>query len=633
MTGVGKSEFPVEFVQPFTVINDCNGKVVKGADMYTKMFYGVMIKRIMIILLLITVTFTLCACNPDDSQKSNGKKPLVPDNPYKERYTVHWLTGSEKSHDYEGNRWDELLLEELFNVDIRIWKVPPTVDGEIQFQQYLDAGDLPDIGFYGSLVSRNREYSKEKLYEAGFSKPVPTESLRMHLPSLYKAYENNPQYYSYCKINDKELYSLPIIAVNNMYPRLIGVFNFNWLKNIGFDFEHLHECNFPSTSDYDGYRGRLFFASNKLSIDQFTDILRKFTYDDPDQNGVDDTYGMYMKDEFDSICKPLFGLPHGYSYQYTYDKDSGQCVPFFVSDSVKDMLNWQINGVTDGYLIIKGINSLNKPNAESGRYGCFDVQFATLFTNIQITSVLPSTFNPSTSTTIPSVYGPSLPDGNTKYVVMPVPGEKGGFSAYDYSLYTKGNEYIFANMEQAKMDRIFSMLEYAFFGNERLSFLFGIENIHFRWSGEPYASVPIFNDPRTLDAPYTAYTYMGQSGNIYFRTDPLYLFNYESSISTFYKYFFTYYTYNELFITPYKYIDIDEVVTDVFNGDFDKLISLTQPYFGMVRRIFQNQFTDIDKEYENYKNSLYMNRDFKKLLEFVNDDRFVRYNGVLKIED
>lgn len=193
------------------------------------------------VFLLFITAFLLCACGSSASRKNKENIGMEQENPYKERYIVSWLTGSETSSEYEGDQWDERLLEELFNVDIRIWRVSPTVDGQYRFLQYLNAGDLPDVGFYGSLVSREAEYSKETLYEKGFIGAIPIEVLRTYLPSVYKLYEDNPLYYSYCKINDQELYSLPIIAVNNRYPRYIGLFHYEWLKNIGFEFENLFD--------------------------------------------------------------------------------------------------------------------------------------------------------------------------------------------------------------------------------------------------------------------------------------------------------------------------------------------------------------------------------------------------------
>jgi hypothetical protein len=599
------------------------------------MFSGILHKKMMkagAVFLLFITAFLLCACGSSASRKNKENIGMEQENPYKERYIVSWLTGSETSSEYEGDQWDERLLEELFNVDIRIWRVSPTVDGQYRFLQYLNAGDLPDVGFYGSLVSREAEYSKETLYEKGFIGAIPIEVLRTYLPSVYKLYEDNPLYYSYCKINDQELYSLPIIAVNNRYPRYIGLFHYEWLKNIGFEFENLFECRFPDTPVYDSYRGRLLYASNKLSVEQFTEILHKLTFDDPDRNGLDDTFGMYMEDEFDRIGRDLFGFPLQYAHMM-FDEKTEKCVPSFAVDTNKEMLNWQLNGVRDGYLVMKGINSSEKPDPKSGRYGYFRVQFADLFTNIQTVSSVPNVFNQSTITAAPWERHPLISNGKEKYVVMPVPGEKGGFSAYDYSLYVKGNEYVFARMEEDKRNRILSMLEYAFFGSEKNTFLFGIENVHFQWSGEPYKSVPIYKNPRMLEEPYTADSNPGHLGNLYFRTDPLHLFRYESSIAAFYQYFFTYYHYNDLFITPYKDINFDELLDNVFGGDIKRYNALSQTYFDIVRNVFRVPIIDIDKEFDQYKKALLGNPDFIKLLEYINDDRFLVYNDVLILED
>jgi len=188
-------------------------------------------------------------------------------------------------------------------------------------------------------------------------------------------------------------------------------------------------------------------------------------------------------------------------------------------------------------------------------------------------------------------------------------------------------------MEKDKMDRILSMLEYTLFGNDRMYFLYGNENVHFKWSGEPYASVPVIKDPKTLEEPYRSETALGQLGNLYFRTDPFYLFNYESSIVNFYKYYFNYYTYEDLFIVPYKYIETETIVDEVFNGNFNTYNNLTIPVINLTNDVRNGYITDIEDAFDNYLNALYINPDFKKLLEYINDDRFVRYKGSLDISE
>ncbi|MDD4592235.1 MAG: hypothetical protein PHG06_17685 [Parabacteroides sp.] len=568
------------------------------------------------------------ACGSDgskpDATENNG---FDMGNPFEENYIVHWLTGSDQSIDYEGNRYDELLLEEIFNVDIRIWRLSP--EDRYIFKMYLESGNLPDVGFYGSLASIDTSYSKEDLHNKGFIQPVPMNALKTHMPSLYRIYENNTQYYTYCQADEKIIYSLPIIAVNHMIPRYVNLFNYDWLLNIGFQFDNLLECRFPQTPEYESYEGKLYFASNKLSIDEFTDILRKFTYDDPDGNGEDDTYGLY-KDTYSNIIVQLFGQ---IAYMINYDEELDRCIPYFADRKQKDLIVWEAEAIKEGFVVARGINSQNKPPVTSQQYGYVNVPLATVFTNIARTSTLPVVFNREVVTTIPSEFDPVLPKGDARYVIMPVPGEKGGFAAYDYSLYVKGNEYVFARMEQDKMDRILSMLEYAFFGENNFFFLYGKENVHFIWSGEPYASVPVMKDPRTLDEPYRAETLMGQLGNIYFRMDPFYLFNYESSIVNFYRYFFNYYTYEDLFIAPYKYFAPSALTNDPFDGNKNAYYNLISPLNSLKNEVMNGYVTDIEQAFDQYLTLLYQDRDFQKLLEYINDDRFVRYKGSIVIDE
>jgi hypothetical protein len=70
------------------------------------------------------------------------------EDPFSEKMTITWLTGTGSSHEYIDGRWDELELEEKFNIDLVMWKVfIDPVDTE-EVQMMLAAGDVPDYGFY-----------------------------------------------------------------------------------------------------------------------------------------------------------------------------------------------------------------------------------------------------------------------------------------------------------------------------------------------------------------------------------------------------------------------------------------------------------------------------------------------------
>jgi hypothetical protein len=67
------------------------------------------------------------------------------ENPFAEKMVITWLTGIYTSHLYEEGRWDELELEEMFNVDIKLWNIMIDSNNMEQVQ-------MMPIGFKYNLV-------------------------------------------------------------------------------------------------------------------------------------------------------------------------------------------------------------------------------------------------------------------------------------------------------------------------------------------------------------------------------------------------------------------------------------------------------------------------------------------------
>lgn len=82
------------------------------------------------------------------------------------------------------------------------------------------------------------------------------------------------------------------------------------------------------------------------TVDDVYDMLYKFTYNDPDGNGVDDTYGMEMTSytgPFD-IIQTWFGVGNGWA-----EKD-GQLIPVHMQDEYKEALDWIKKVYDDGLM-------------------------------------------------------------------------------------------------------------------------------------------------------------------------------------------------------------------------------------------------------------------------------------------
>ncbi|MDS0525649.1 extracellular solute-binding protein [Clostridium sp. SHJSY1] len=80
---------------------------------------------------------------------------------------------------------------------------------------------------------------------------------------------------------------------------------------------------------------------NPTTIDEFTEILKKFTYDDPDGNGVNDTYGLSIPgsdyNTFNSLIEQIaawFGAPN------KWKDENGELKPSFMTEEYKKSLDY-----------------------------------------------------------------------------------------------------------------------------------------------------------------------------------------------------------------------------------------------------------------------------------------------------
>lgn len=98
----------------------------------------------------------------------------------------------------------------------------------------------------------------------------------------------------------------------------------DWLKNLGLEL--------PTT------------------IDEFTEILHAFTYDDPDGNGKDDTYGLAMYNQglknFGTQMSVYMGGPNN----WMLDETSGNIVSQYDTEEYTRALTWFQNCYADGLI-------------------------------------------------------------------------------------------------------------------------------------------------------------------------------------------------------------------------------------------------------------------------------------------
>jgi len=151
------------------------------------------------------------------------------------------------------------FVEDKFNVDIDMLPIDDSNFNEV-LNTYIMGGETPD-------VIRLKDPGQFLSYvDSGELGAFDMDVLRAQAPSICKAIDEfkDGSYWDYGVV-DGEHYGIPAVAPGNIY-HLPVVYNQTWLEKLGAEI--------PTT------------------LEEFHDLLVRFTKEDPDGNGVDDTYGV-----------------------------------------------------------------------------------------------------------------------------------------------------------------------------------------------------------------------------------------------------------------------------------------------------------------------------------------------------
>jgi putative aldouronate transport system substrate-binding protein len=201
-----------------------------------------------------------------------------------------------------------------------------------QFSELLSlkiaSDEAPDVFQIRSYAEFQTYYENQVLYS--FSE----ELFKEFAPNIYQILENeSPNAFSYTRLDGENLYGVAGVRFHNQFVQPV-VWRQDWLKNVGIE-------SIPET------------------LEEVEEALYKFTREDPDQNGKDDTYGISQWG-IDAILS-MFGycpMPFGSSMIWT-DRD-GELVYSGVQPEMKEALQLLNKWYNDGIIDPEFITSENK---------------------------------------------------------------------------------------------------------------------------------------------------------------------------------------------------------------------------------------------------------------------------------
>lgn len=209
----------------------------------------------------------------------------------------------------------EKYLEEKLGIDLII-NTTPSTEGEA-VNLMLASGDMPDC------LSINKTYNY-MFVENELTQSFPLDMVREYAPGLTAVMDEEPILYALTQDPEDEnaMYCLPDMydTYSEMYPSAIFL-RYDWIVDLGID---LGDVEIEQLTD------NLYISDKGITRDVFTEILTKFVYDDPDGNGVADTFGVV--DAWTRLTT-AFGLTTSTNMEY-----DGHVIEWFTHPNCKDLL-------------------------------------------------------------------------------------------------------------------------------------------------------------------------------------------------------------------------------------------------------------------------------------------------------
>ncbi len=219
-------------------------------------------------LLIFTLMLNACSKNGNNPATTNSPEPAATsapagnnseesNDPFAEHLEITWIGFNWGGAMIDPNNPTKKVIEEKFNVTI----ISPPVDihNIEQYNLYLAEGKSADYMFY--------PWEKKKLIADGVFRELDPDEMRSKMPNWFKVLESMipEEVWKARSQIDGKFYYVPTSSYNSFTTFVAGVRK-DWMDNVGVS-------EFPKT------------------MEEYHDLLRKFTFEDPDKNGKNDTYG------------------------------------------------------------------------------------------------------------------------------------------------------------------------------------------------------------------------------------------------------------------------------------------------------------------------------------------------------
>lgn len=379
------------------------------------------------------------------------------------------LSGSVTRGKVEDGNYVQKRLEEQFNIKIVNTKADTWNTDQVNLM--VASGDLPDTFAFTAGGKSGQE-----LFDSGLTRTIPKEMLEKYAPRYLKMLSENPPGEN---MNLKQGTENEYLQLIGQYAHVDGLawgptFRLDWLEKLGIKPPGEIKQVGPS-----GGREKIYFTEGAYTLEEVEEIFKAFTFDDPDGNGKNDTYGISPYNNqihWSATLMGAFGIAPGYNFI-----EDGKLVQTEVSKKYKDFLKlmakWYKMGLVDPEFTTLD-NNKSWEKYKQGKIGYYIAQPSYIAMDDWAKGRAPQNIveNPDSSAkllaTAPEI-GKDGQQGEGAY--LPVGNLADAF-------------YISKNVTDEELARILQIFDYINFDNEARWTLYGEVGTHSDWEGTPEKS-------------------------------------------------------------------------------------------------------------------------------------------------
>ena len=324
------------------------------------------VKKILCVLLVMAMVLGLVACgsggtaSTSSESKANGDGTATgetaaedgPLTPYKDPVEITWAVQTSAVQQffdgdtYENNRWTRLIKEKL-NIDVKVeFSADTSTDAyRNKMSVLLASGEFPDVLRY------NDRTFFQQAYEGGYIADL-TDTFDKYATDAVKAYQTNYADSFKGASIDNKLCAFPYMSDNFHQGACLWIRD-DWLENTN--------------------------STAPKTIDEMVALARKFTFEDPDKDGKNDTFGLALAK---NVVQPnygtllglvgAFGVP-GYNNDGIFYRGDDKKITFsYIQPQMKDALKlvkgMYDEGLIDPEFIVKDVANMETDIGE-GKIG------------------------------------------------------------------------------------------------------------------------------------------------------------------------------------------------------------------------------------------------------------------------